>query len=67
MNTTQGHSKYQHIGIMKTNDIETEGMPIISYAFGPYRTIKATIQAARYQFSFVRHWYFINCNRPKNF
>ena len=41
-----------------------ELMPVMRYAFGPYPTKKEAIQKAHYQFSFIRRFIFVNCQRP---
>ena len=67
MRVRQDQSAYSHIGIIKTSQPEKDAMPFMLYLNGPHKTKKCAIQAARYQFSFVRKWYFINCTRPKGF
>jgi len=64
MNTAQGHNPYTHIGVIKTSNPEADGIPIIRYLFGPYKTKKEAIQNSRYQFSIIAKFYFVNCNYP---
>lgn len=40
--------------------------PLMHFAYGPYYTKKLAIDKSRYQYSYIKRFYFVNCTYPKS-